>query len=102
METMTSKQMAELYGLKSSTAFNNLMKRCGILHHTDKGYVLAPALRNQGFDTAITEWFYLPNGFKASKKRAAWTPKGRLFIQRHLHRLGIMPPAEQTSLFAQL
>ena len=99
METMTSKQMADLYGLKSSTAFNNLMKRCGILLRTEKGYVLAPRFRNQGYDTAVTEWFFLPNGFKASKKRAAWTPKGRLFIQRHLYRLGIMPPAEQRNLF---
>ena len=97
---MTSSQMDDLFVLKSSTAFNKLMVRCGILQHTDKGYVLAPTLRNQGYDTAVTAWFFLPNGAKASKKRAAWTPKGRLLIQRHLHRLGIMPPAEQTALFS--
>lgn len=96
---MTSTQMADLYGLKSSTAFNKLMKRCGILLRTDKGYVLAPRFRNQGYDTAITEWFFLPNGFKASKKRAAWTGKGRLFIQRHLRRIGIVPKDEQHDIF---
>ena len=99
METMTSTQMAQLYGLPSSTAFNMLLLRCGILIHTNDGFVLSENLRGQGYTTNVTSWFFLPSGIKASKKRAAWTGKGRLFIQRHLHRLGIVPPEEQPTLF---
>lgn len=99
METMTSAQMARLYGLKSSVAFNKLMCQCGILVDTNEGYVLSEKLRGQGYVTTVTSWFFLPSGIKASKKRAAWTGKGRLFIQRHLHRLGIVPPEEQPTLF---
>ena len=99
MQTMTSTQMAALYGLKSSFAFNKLMVRCGILVHTTTGYVLAEALRGQGYVTTVTSWFFLPSGIKASKKKAAWTGKGRLLIQRHLRRLGIVPPSEQATLF---
>lgn len=99
METMTSTQMANLYGLKSSVAFNKLMVRCGILVETEKGCVLASHLRGQDYVTVVTQWFFLPNGMKASKKRAAWTGKGRLFIQRHLRRIGIVPKDEQRDIF---
>lgn len=101
MEVMTSTQMAELYGLPSSIAFNKLMVQCGILVHNNDGYVLADNLRGQGYTTVINARFFLPNGARASKKKAAWTGKGRLFVQRHLRRLGIVPSTEQNDLFAQ-
>lgn len=99
METMTSTQMADLYGLKSSIAFNKLMVRCGILVDTVKGYVLAESFRGQGYTTAVTQWFFLPNGAKASKKRGAWTEKGCQLIHDRLQRLGILPLDEQHDLF---
>ena len=96
---MTSTQMADLYGLKSSIAFNKLMARCGILVNTVKGYVLAESFRGQGYMTAVTQWFFLPNGGKASKKRGAWTEKGCQLIHDRLQRLGILPLDEQHDLF---
>ena len=97
---MTATQMASLYGLKSSIAFNKLMVKCGILVDSNKGYVLAEQLRNKGLVAPVTAWFFLPSGIKASKKRAAWTEKGQQMIRQHLFRLGIVPPAEQTDLFS--
>lgn len=99
METMTSTQMADLYGLKSSVAFNKLLVRCGILIDTVKGYVLAYHLRGRGYACAVTQWFFLPNGTKASKKRGAWTDRGCQLIHDHLQRLGIHPVSEQRDLF---
>lgn len=100
MESLTSTQMAQRYGLKSSVAFNKLMCQCGILVDTSKGYVLATHLRDQGLVTAVTAWFFLPSGIKASKKRAAWTQKGQQLIHAHLMRLGIVPLDEQRDLFS--
>ena len=99
MQTMTATQMARLYGLKSSTAFNKLMVKCGILRDTTKGYVLAEDLRNRGLVTVIDTWFFLPGGIKATKKRAVWTAEGQQFIHHRLARIGIVPTSEQTSLF---
>ena len=96
---MTSTQMAKLYGLKSPIAFNKLMVECGILINTTKGYVLAQQLRGRGYVTAITAWFFLPSGIKASKKKSAWTESGQQLIRRHLRRLGIVPTEEQPDLF---
>lgn len=99
MNTMTATQMARLYGLKSSIAFNKLMVKCGILKDTSKGYVLAEELRDRGLVTAIDTSFFLPNGIKATRKRAVWTDEGQQFIHHRLARIGIVPTDEQTSLF---
>ena len=99
MNTMTATQMANLYGLKSSIAFNKLMVRCGILKDTSKGYVLAEDLRNRGLVTVIDTWYFLPNGIKATKKRAVWTSEGQRFIHHRLARIGIVPTSEQPNLF---
>lgn len=100
METMTATQMASLYGLPSSIAFNKLLTRCGLLTHTDKGYVLASDYQGQDLTTTVTAWYWLPSGVKASKKKAAWTVKGQQVIRQRLGRLGILPPSEQLTLFA--
>ncbi len=99
MNNKTSSQMAELYGLPSSTAFNKLLARCGILIHNEKGYVIAETLSGQGYATTVTCWFFLPSGQKASKKRAAWTEKGQALIHQRLGRLGIVPKDQQRKLF---
>lgn len=91
--------MATLYGLKSSTAFNKLMVKCGILQLTRKGYVLAEDLRDRGFVAVIDTSFFLPGGIKATKKHAVWTTEGQQFIHHRLARIGIVPPSEQRGLF---
>ena len=99
MKTMTASQMATLYGLKSSTAFNKLLVQCKVLRHTDKGFILAEDLRDRGLVTVIDTFYFLPNGIKATKKRAVWTPEGQQFIHTRLGRIGIVPPSEQPGLF---
>lgn len=99
METKTSTELAELYGLKSSVAFNKLLVRCGILVEGARGYVLAEHLRGRGYACAVTQRFFLPSGVRASRKRGAWTPDGCELIRAHLLRLGICPASERKSLF---
>lgn len=95
----SSTQMADIYGLKSSVAFNKLMERCGILIHTNKGYILAEDLRGMGLATVITAPYFLPNGIKAFKKKAVWTAKGQAHVRRTLMHHGIAPVGEQKGLF---
>lgn len=99
MDTKTSTQMASIYGLKSSTAFNKLLTQCKVLRHTSKGYILDDSLQGQGYATVINAWFFLPSGVKASKKKAVWTEKGQQFIHNRLARLGILPTDEKRDLF---
>ena len=100
METKTATQMAKLYGLKSSQAFNKLLVKCGVLTDTVKGYVLAESLRGHGYTTVIDKPFFLPNGIKATKKRSAWTEEGQEFIRQRLGRNGIVPVSEQLDMFS--
>ena len=99
MEIKTATQMATVYGLKSSIAFNKLLVKCGLLVHTNKGYVLSKPMQGWGFTTVIEVPYFLPNGFKATKKKSVWTESGQHFIRQHLSRLGILPVGEQTDLF---
>ena len=99
MTTMTATQMATVYGLQSSQAFNKLMEKCGVLTHNDKGYFLADSLQGCGYVTVIEVGYFLPNGFRATKKKAAWTEKGQQFIRERLGRIGIIPANEQTDIF---
>lgn len=99
MNTMTATQMATAYGLKSSIAFNKLLTKCGLLTATEKGYVLADSLRGQGYITVIEVGYFLPNGIRATKKKAVWTEKGQQFIRERLGRIGIFPANEQTDIF---
>ena len=99
METMTATQMANVYGLKSAQAFNKLMEKCHVLRSTDKGYVLADDLKGMGLVVAIDAHYFLPNGFRATKKKAVWTEKGQAFIRQRLGRIGIVPANEQTDIF---
>ena len=101
METKNATQMANLYGLKSSVAFNKLLVKCGLLIATDKGYVLAENLRELGLTTTVEASYFLPNGIRATKKRSAWTEKGQQFIHKHLSRIGIIPVSEQRDLFVE-
>lgn len=98
-QTMTASQMAHLYGLKSSTAFNKLLTQCRVLRHTDKGFILDDSLQGKGYATVISQPYFLPSGIRATKKRSAWTPEGQLFIRQRLGRIGIYPAGEQTSIF---
>ena len=100
METASATQMATAYGLKSSIAFNKLLTKCGLLTATEKGYVLADSLRGQGYITVVEVGYFLPNGFRATKKKAVWTEKGQHFIRERLGRIGIVPTTEQTNIFA--
>ena len=99
MNTKTATQMATIYGLKSSVAFNKMMVRCGVLSMTSKGYVLNDSLRGRGYITVIESPYFLPNGIRATKKRAAWTESGQHFIRQHLGRIGIIPANEQADIF---
>ena len=99
MDIMTATQMATIYGLKSSVAFNKLLVKCGLLVHTNKGYVLSKPMRGWGFTTVIEVPYFLPNGFKATKKKCVWTESGQHFIRQHLSRHGITPVSEQLNLF---
>ncbi len=99
MENRTAAQMAKLYGLKSSIAFNKLLVRCGLLEHNDKGYVLAEHLRGNGLTIVINSPFFLPSGIKAFKKRSVWTDAGQTFVYKTLSRIGIRPISELSDLF---
>ena len=99
MTTMTSTQMAKAYGLKSPQAFNKLMVKCRVLVDTVKGYVLAEALRGRGYSAVIDQPYFLPNGIRATKKKAVWTEKGQRFIRERLGRIGIIPANEQVDIF---
>lgn len=102
METKSATQMATVYGLKSSIAFNKLLEKCGVVTHTDKGYILADSLQGKGYITIVEVGYFLPNGFRATKKKAVWTEKGQQFIRERLGRIGIVPAGEQTDIFSSL
>ena len=102
MNTKSATQMASLYGLKSSIAFNKLLVNCGLLIHTNAGYCLADSLKNLGLVAIIDVPFFLPSGIKASKKKAVWTEKGQQYIRQRLGRIGIVPTSEQTDLFGNI
>ena len=61
METRTATQMAKLYGMKSSTAFNKLLTECKVLRHTDKGFILDDSLQGKGYTTVVTTPYFLPS-----------------------------------------
>ena len=97
--TMTATQMATVYGLKSSQAFNKLMEKCGVLIRNDKGYFLSDDLRGCGYIAVVEVGYFLPNGFRATKKKAVWTEKGQQFVRARLGRFGITPVNEKTDIF---
>jgi hypothetical protein len=99
METKNATQMARLYGLKSSVAFNKLLVKCGVLVSTNKGYVLADSLRDQELTAVVESSYFLPNGIRATKKKSAWNEKGQKYIHQRLSRIGIVPTSEQNDLF---
>lgn len=99
MAIMSATQMANLYGMKSSVAFNKLLVNCGLLIHTSAGYCLANDLKDQGMVAVIDAPYFLPNGIKATKKKAVWTEKGQEYIHQRLGRIGIVPASEQRDLF---
>lgn len=99
METKTASQMATIYGLKSSIAFNKMLVKCGLLTKTDKGYILSKPMQGWGFTTVIEVPYFLPNGFRATKKKSVWTESGQHFIYQHLARIGILPVSEQRDMF---
>ena len=90
---MTATQMAQLYGMKSSTAFNKLLTECKVLRHTDKGFILDDSLQGKGYTTVVS-------GIRASKKRSAWTSEGQQFLRQRLGRIGIFPADEQKDIFS--
>ena len=96
---MTSTQMAEAYGLKSPQAFNKLMEKCGVLTKNANGYFLAGGLRGCGYTASIDKPYFLPNGIRATKKKAVWTEKGQQFVRTRLGRIGITPVTEHTDIF---
>lgn len=100
---MSATQMAEVYGLKSAVAFNKLMVKCGILQVGAKGYVIAEKMRAKAEASTwmkpIEKPYFLPNGIRATKKVAAWTEAGQGMIRSVLLHHGIVPVAEQVSLF---
>ena len=98
-QTMTASQMAQLYGLKSSTAFNKLLTECKVLRHTDKGFILDESLQGKGYATVISQPYFLPSGIRATKKRSAWTPEGQTFLRHRLGHLGIVPAEAKRDLF---
>lgn len=100
METKNATQMATVYGLKSPQAFNKLLAKCGVLKESDKGYMLAEALRGQGYSVVVEVPYFLPNGIRANKKKSVWTEKGQAYIRQRLGRIGIVPISEQTDMFS--
>lgn len=100
METMTATQMAKLYGMKSSTAFNKMLTKCKVLRHTDKGFILDDSLQGKGYTTVVCQPYFLPSGIRASKKRSAWTSEGQQFIRQRLGRIGIFPADKQRDIFS--
>lgn len=99
MDTMTATQMATIYGMKSSLAFNKVLMKCGIINHTDKGYILDSSLHGRGYIATVDAAYFLPNGIRATKKKAVWTEKGQQFIRQRLGRIGIVPISEQKDMF---
>lgn len=99
-QTMTATQMAELYGMKSSIAFNKVLTECKVLRHTDKGFVLDDSLQGKGYTTAVSRPCFLPNGFCVEKKKSVWTEKGQAYIRLRLGRIGIVPVSEQKDMFS--
>ena len=99
METKSATQMATVYGMKSSIAFNKVLEKCGIISKTAKGYVLNESLRGMGYIAIIDAPYFLPNGIRATKKKAVWTESGQQFIRQRLGRIGIIPISEQTDMF---
>ena len=102
MEAKTATQMATIYGMKSSVAFSKMLVKCGLLIHTTKGYQLSVPMRGWGFTTVIEAPYFLPNGIRATKKKAAWTESGQQFIRQHLRRCGIVPISEQNDIFTTI
>lgn len=98
-ETMSASQMATVYGLKSSQAFNKLMEKCGVLTHNDKGYFLVNSLMGCGYVTVVEVGYFLPNGIRATKKKAVWTEAGQTFVRQTLAHHGIWPASECKGLF---
>jgi hypothetical protein len=96
---MTATQMATVYGYKSPQAFNKLMVKCGVLTKNDKGYFLADYLRGFGYTAVIDQPYFLPNGIRATRKKAVWTEEGQKFIRARLGRFGITPVNEHTDIF---
>lgn len=101
MNYKSATDMARAYGLKSAVAFNKLLVRCGVLLHTDNGYQLANGLRQQGLVAAVDVQYFLPNGMRATKKKAVWTEAGQAYLHRRLGTIGIMPVSETQDLFGQ-
>ena len=99
METMTATQMATLYGMKSSTAFNKILAECKVLRHTDKGFVLDDSLRGKGYTAVVSVGYFLPSGIRASKKKLVWTLTGQQYVHQRLGRIGIFPAGEGRDLF---
>ena len=99
MDTKTATQMAGVYGMKSSVAFNKMLCKCGVLKETAKGYTLADSLHGQGYVAVIDAAYFLPNGIRATKKKAVWTEKGQQFLRQRLGRIGIVPKNEQLDMF---
>lgn len=99
MNTKSATQMATVYGLPSSQAFNKLLEKCGLLARTDKGFVLSDRLRGQGYTVVVEAPYFLPSGIRATKKKSVWTETGQQYIHQRLARLGIVPVSEQTNLF---
>lgn len=99
MATKSATQMANLYGMKSSVAFNKVLVNCGLLVDTNAGYCLADSLKNLGLVAVIDYSYFLPNGIKATKKKAVWTEKGQEYIRQRLGRIGIVPTTDQLDLF---
>ena len=101
MTTKSATQMAETYGLKSAIAFNKLLVKCGVLLDTNKGYMLADDLRGRSLVSVIDMPYWLPNGIRATKKKAVWTDEGQKYIYQRLARIGILPLEERRDLFAE-
>lgn len=100
MNYKSATDMARAYGMKSAVAFNKLLVRCGILSHTNNGYTLAHGLHGHGLVAVIDQKYFLPNGMRATRKKAYWTEAGQQYIYQRLSRLAIMPESEQTDLFS--
>ena len=101
MNYKSATDMARAYGMKSAIAFNKLLERCGILSHTSKGYILAQGLHRQGLVAVVDVKYFLPNGMRATKKKAVWTEAGQAYVHRRLGTLGITPVSERADLFGQ-
>lgn len=101
MNYKSATDMARAYGMKSAVAFNKLLVRCGILSHTNNGYTLAHGLHGHGLVAVIFQQYFLPNGMRATRKKAVWTEAGQAYVHRRLGTLGITPVSETPDLFGQ-